>query len=110
MDCLLRGVRGGGAWFAVNSDTDNYSWTGGGLIGLLVLVAALALAVTGQYPRGRYDFILGLNRWVLRVAAYTALMTDAYPPFRLDTGGQDPATAVIPPAGTVTGESGLPAS
>jgi hypothetical protein len=91
---------GGGAWFAVSSDTENYSWTGGGLIGLLVFIAAIVLAVTGSYPRGLYDFILGLNRWVLRVAAYVALMTDAYPPFRLDTGGDDPATATITPAPT----------
>jgi hypothetical protein len=88
---------GGGTWLALNSDTQNYSWTAGGLIGFLVLVAAIILTITGRYPTGLYDFILGLNRWVLRVAAYVSLMTDAYPPFRLDTGGKDPATAVITP-------------
>jgi len=61
------------------------------LIAILAIVAGVILAVTGQYPRPLFDFLMGLNRWCYRVLAYVALMTDRYPPFRLDTGGFDPA-------------------
>ena len=76
----------------------------GGLVSILALVAAVAVLFVGRYPRGIFDFIMGLNRWVFRVLVYVLLMRDEYPPFRLDMGGGEsplaPVIAPMPPAPT----------
>jgi len=81
---------------------------GAGLITILALIAAVILLVRGRYPHQLFDLLMGLNRWCYRVLAYVALMTDEYPPFRLDMGGADPAPVqaappqpIVPPQPTL---------
>ena len=61
------------------------AWTGegAGLVVILVIIAAIALLFTGKYHQGIFKLVMGMNRWIYRVVAYVALMTDKYPPFRL---------------------------
>jgi hypothetical protein len=104
---LIVGVFTGGAFEGYAQANGNGDWWyGSGLIGLLVVLAGIALLFAGRYPRGLYDFVMGMNRWAFRVCAYAALMTDRYPPFRLDMGDEDPPSADASP---VTGADPLPA-
>ena len=48
------------------------------------VIAWFAIIFTGRYPRGLFDFVVGVGRWSLRVEAYMwLLITDRYPPFSL---------------------------
>jgi hypothetical protein len=93
---------GGGLWLGTRAGGTDNSWDNGsnagwGLVGLLVLIAGVMLLFTGRYPKPLYDFVLGMDRWALRVGPYAALMTDRYPPFRLDQGGTDSGTVPTGP-------------
>lgn len=49
----------------------------------VALFGFFAVLVTGRWPQGARDFLVGTARWYLRVQAYTGLLTDVYPPFSL---------------------------
>jgi hypothetical protein len=104
---LVTGVFVSGGLYVGEAAEDYEAW-GVGLISLLVFFAAVVLLFTGRYPATMFDLVMGLNRWVLRVAGYAALMTDEYPPFRLDQGGRETTVvaeqaAVAAPPGAAVG-------
>jgi hypothetical protein len=86
----IAGIIGGAAWGGMHYHAPS-------LVGVLVFVAAILLLIGRGYPRGLFDLVMGFNRWSFRVAAYAALMTPEYPPFRLDQGGQEPTRPMPAP-------------
>lgn len=88
---IVWALTGGGQFWGGDDD-------GGGmyfppLLGILIVIAVIGLLFTGRYPGGLYAFVMGVNRWTIRVRAYTSLMRDEYPPFRLDQGPREPESA-----------------
>ena len=63
------------------------------IVGLIGLVAVL---FTGKWPRGMFDFVVGVLRWSMRVNAYALLMVDDYPPFTMDEDPAYPARIAVP--------------
>jgi hypothetical protein len=95
---IVAGVlAGGSAWFVWRAGDWAAPWQVG-VVTMLVGLAGLVLLFTGRYPRELYDLVLGMDRWVVRAAANAALMTDVYPPLRLDVGAEEPGTLAIPAA------------
>jgi hypothetical protein len=56
-----------------------------------IVISWFAILITGQFPRGLYDFVADFTRFATRVLAYTYLLSDPYPPFG---GSDDPAYPV----------------
>ena len=82
---------------SVQDDGRAVTYSTPSLIGACVLIGAIAMLFTTRYPPGLFDFALGINRWGNRLLVYLSLMTDRYPPFRLDQGSMDIESPVQPP-------------
>ncbi len=89
---IIAVLTGGWSW-TVNTGTDPgeiVRTSGPSLLGILALVAGIALLFTARYPGPLFDFVVGISRWLYRVLTYVLLLRDEYPPFRMDQGPDEP--------------------
>jgi hypothetical protein len=56
---------------------------------VLCVVSAVRLSARGTVSQSMFDLLMGMVRWRYRVAAYVSLMSDEYPPFRMDLGSRE---------------------
>ena len=54
--------------------------------GVLTFIAWFVILFTGRYPKGMFDFVVGVRRWNQNVSAYILLLRDEYPPFSMERG------------------------
>jgi hypothetical protein len=103
---IIVGALFGSGYVVATTMQDNrvVSYSTPSLIGACVLIAALAMLFTTRYPPGLFDFAVGINRWSYRLLVYVALMTDRYPPFRLDQGSIDNEVPTQPAEASVPGQ------
>lgn len=68
------------------------------IVSVILLIAWIAILFTGKFPRSLFDFVTGVTRWSLRVAVYSLLLTDVYPPFSMGDEGFLPQNLAPLPA------------
>lgn len=56
------------------------------VVSVIIVIAFFAILFTKKYPKGLFDFAVGVLRWQANVTAYVGLMRDEYPPFSWDAG------------------------
>ena len=101
---IVVGIIVTGTTYAASAASGAATVSAPGLVSVLVFFAGVLLLFTGRYPQPLFDLVVGLNRWSMRVSGYVSLMTDVYPPMRLDQGGrEDEPVPPVPPAGPVAG-------
>ncbi|GAA0807949.1 DUF4389 domain-containing protein [Spirilliplanes yamanashiensis] len=110
---ILGALNGAAGWEIDDGDGAVRTVASLSVIGAAVLVVGLGLLFTGRRLTGLHDLLVGVGRWTLRTVAYVALLTDRYPPFRLDQGpaepdDPDPVPRTAPPGGTAPATAGSP--